>query len=82
MNKERISQNYRMAFHRLKAEIGKVIVGQEEMIELLLAGVLSDGHILIEGVPGVAKTLTAKVAQQDHFRWIFAYSVHTRSDAE
>ena len=45
----------------LKAEIGKVIVGQEPMIELLLAGILADGHILIEGVPGVAKTLTAKL---------------------
>jgi MoxR-like ATPase len=46
---------------RLKTEIGKVIVGQEQMIELLLAGILADGHILIEGVPGVAKTLTAKL---------------------
>jgi MoxR-like ATPase len=46
---------------QLKTEIGKVIVGQEQMIELLLAGILSDGHILIEGVPGVAKTLTAKL---------------------
>ena len=45
----------------LKREIGKVIVGQEAMIELLLAGILADGHILIEGVPGVAKTLTAKL---------------------
>ncbi len=45
----------------LKAEIGKVIVGQDAMIELLLAGILADGHILIEGVPGVAKTLTAKL---------------------
>src|ERR1700760_314542 len=46
---------------KLKTEIGKVIVGQEQMIELLLAGILADGHILIEGVPGVAKTLTAKL---------------------
>jgi MoxR-like ATPase len=46
---------------QLKTEIGKVIVGQEQMIELLLAGILSDGHVLIEGVPGVAKTLTAKL---------------------
>jgi MoxR-like ATPase len=46
---------------RLKTEIGKVIVGQEQMVELLLAGILADGHILIEGVPGVAKTLTAKL---------------------
>jgi MoxR-like ATPase len=45
----------------LKVEIGRVIVGQEQMVELLLAAVLSDGHVLIEGVPGVAKTLTAKL---------------------
>src|SRR5690606_28618047 len=44
-----------------KEEIGKVIVGQEQMIELLLAAILADGHVLIEGVPGVAKTLTAKL---------------------
>jgi MoxR-like ATPase len=45
----------------LKREIGKVIVGQEQMVELLLAAILADGHVLIEGVPGVAKTLTAKL---------------------
>lgn len=45
----------------LTAEIGKVIVGQQQMIELLLAAMLADGHVLIEGVPGVAKTLTAKL---------------------
>jgi MoxR-like ATPase len=45
----------------LKEEIGKVIVGQEQMVELLLAAILADGHVLIEGVPGVAKTLTAKL---------------------
>ena len=50
-----------LAVQQLKSEIGKVIVGQEAMIELLLAGILADGHILIEGVPGVAKTLTAKL---------------------
>src|SRR2546421_1825417 len=49
------------AVDNLKNEIGKVIVGQEQMIELLLAGLLADGHVLIEGVPGVAKTLTAKL---------------------
>ncbi|HVK48783.1 MAG TPA: MoxR family ATPase [Pseudobacter sp.] len=47
--------------HALKQEIGKVIVGQDEMVELLLAAILADGHVLIEGVPGVAKTLTAKL---------------------
>ncbi len=45
----------------LKREIGKVIIGQDQMIDLLLAAVLADGHVLIEGVPGVAKTLTAKL---------------------
>src|SRR3984893_13395113 len=49
------------AVENLKKEIGKVIVGQDQMIELLLAGLLADGHVLIEGVPGVAKTLTAKL---------------------
>lgn len=51
----------RAAIELVKAEIGKVIVGQEAMIELLLAAILADGHVLIEGVPGVAKTLTAKL---------------------
>lgn len=46
---------------RVKAEIAKVIVGQENMIEHLLAALLSNGHVLIEGVPGVAKTVTAKL---------------------
>jgi MoxR-like ATPase len=54
-------EDLQRAVDDLKAEIGKVIVGQEQMIELLLAGILADGHILIEGVPGVAKTLTAKL---------------------
>lgn len=41
----------------LKKEIGKVIVGQEYMVERLLIGLLSNGHVLLEGVPGLAKTL-------------------------
>jgi MoxR-like ATPase len=45
----------------VKNEIAKVIVGQEKMIEHLLAALLSNGHVLIEGVPGVAKTITAKL---------------------
>ncbi|MBL7728605.1 MAG: MoxR family ATPase [Dinghuibacter sp.] len=49
------------AVHKIEHEVSKVIVGQKEMVELLIAGILSNGHILIEGVPGVAKTLTAKL---------------------
>ena len=45
----------------IREEIGKVIVGQHKMLDLLMIGLLCDGHILIEGVPGVAKTLTAKL---------------------
>lgn len=45
----------------VKSEIGKVIVGQESMVEHLLVALLSNGHVLIEGVPGVAKTITAKL---------------------
>lgn len=58
-SKELISLND--AVIRVRNEIGKVIVGQEKMIDLLLTGLLCDGHILIEGVPGVAKTLTSKL---------------------
>ena len=47
--------------HAIRDEIGKVIVGQQKMLDLLMIGLLCDGHILIEGVPGVAKTLTAKL---------------------
>ncbi|GAB4036865.1 AAA family ATPase [Spirosoma jeollabukense] len=45
----------------IRAEVGKVIVGQQNTIDLLLTALLADGHVLIEGVPGVAKTLTAKL---------------------
>ena len=45
----------------LKNQLSQVIVGQHEFIELLLASLLCDGHVLIEGVPGIAKTLTAKL---------------------
>ncbi len=44
----------------LVAEVGKVIVGQSYMVERLLVGLLSGGHVLLEGVPGLAKTLTVR----------------------
>jgi MoxR-like ATPase len=49
---------------QIRSEIGKVIVGQHQVVDLLMVGLLSDGHILIEGVPGVAKTLTSKLLAQ------------------
>lgn len=49
------------AVNNIRQEIAKVIVGQQQMVDLLLAAILSNSHVLIEGVPGVAKTLTARL---------------------
>lgn len=46
---------------KMKEEIGKVVVGQRNLIEQMIVAILAEGHILVEGVPGVAKTLTAKL---------------------
>ena len=56
------------AIDKIKAQLRKVIVGQDAFVELLLVSLLADGHVLIEGVPGVAKTITAK---------LLAKTVHT-----
>jgi MoxR-like ATPase len=55
------AEEVRDAVSRIKTEIGKVIIGQSQMIELMIAALLTDGHILLEGVPGIAKTLTSKL---------------------
>jgi len=52
------------AVDRIKDEIHKVVVGQENMLDLLVVALLSGGHVLLEGVPGIAKTLTAKLLAQ------------------
>ena len=49
------------AVMNIRNSIGKIVVGQHKMVDLIIAGLLSDGHILIEGVPGIAKTLIAKL---------------------
>ncbi len=55
---------------KLKEEIGQVIIGQSPMLDRLLIGLLSNGHILLEGVPGLAKTLTIKsLAQATHVKF-------------
>src|SRR5690606_32449275 len=51
-------QNY--FFTLLKQEINKAIIGQEYMVDRLLIGLLGNGHVLLEGVPGLAKTLAIK----------------------
>ena len=77
----------------LKESIAKVVVGQEQTVDLLLTAVLANGHVLIEGVPGVAKTLLARTiaklidtagpsdGQAGRCR-VQSCAVHTRPDAE
>lgn len=52
------------AVEQVRHELGKVIIGQQEFIELLIAALFAGGHVLVEGVPGIAKTLTAKLMAQ------------------
>src|ERR1051326_3830554 len=55
---------------KLREEVGHIIVGQSHMLDRLLIGLLSNGHVLLEGVPGLAKTLTIKsLAQAIHARF-------------
>ena len=58
-NSDEITQ-YQERFSALKSEVGKVLVGQDDMLHKLLLGFLAGGHVLLEGVPGLAKTLVIK----------------------
>ena len=49
------------AVTNIRAEVGKIIIGQQNTIDLLLTAIFADGHVLLEGVPGVGKTLIAKL---------------------
>lgn len=51
----------RSAIEKARAEIGKILVGQHRLVDFMLAAMLAEGHVLLEGVPGVAKTLAAKL---------------------
>ncbi|MFK8112423.1 MAG: AAA family ATPase [Rubripirellula sp.] len=57
-------EKLREARTQLRAEVGKVIIGQEEVIDLLLLGLLCRGHVLLHGVPGLGKTLMARTLSQ------------------
>lgn len=54
-------EDLKNAVNEIKTELAKVIIGQHNFIELLIVSLLVDGHVLIEGVPGIAKTITAKL---------------------
>jgi MoxR-like ATPase len=60
---ERVQQEA-AALYRLREEIGRVIVGQRYLVDRLLIGLLANGHVLLEGVPGLAKTLSIKTLAQ------------------
>ena len=49
------------AIDGVKQQLGQIVIGQDDFIELLIVGLLANGHVLIEGVPGIAKTITAKL---------------------
>ncbi len=53
--------NLNNAIFKIKNELNKVIVGQEKVVDLMIAALLANGHILLEGVPGVAKTMVSKL---------------------
>ena len=83
-----VSQEEQIRFHQEKIkqvifEVGKVVVGQDYMINRLLIGLFTNGHILLEGVPGLAKTLTintlAKVLDLDFHR--IQYTTKRKEDS-
>mgnify|MGYP001826296159 CR=1 FL=1 len=61
---EDVKAIHREKINRVFEEVGKVVVGQERMINRLLIGLFSNGHVLLEGVPGIAKTLTVSTLAQ------------------
>lgn len=54
-------EDLQKAVNEIKKQLGKIIIGQQDFIDLLIVSLLADGHVLIEGVPGIAKTITAKL---------------------
>jgi MoxR-like ATPase len=64
MNTEQQIQSFRQTYAALRAEIGKVIVGHEPIVEGTLIALLAGGHVLLEGVPGLGKTLLVRTLSQ------------------
>ena len=63
----------------LQQEIGRVIVGQKHLLDRLLIALLTNGHVLLEGVPGLAKTLSLKTLAGCVIRRLPAHPVHART---
>src|SRR6266478_7670322 len=64
MNTEEQIQTFREAYAALRAEIGKVIVGNDEIVDGTLIAILAGGHVLLEGVPGLGKTLLVRTLSE------------------
>ena len=76
----RIEQESRLV-GELMTELGRVIVGQRAMLERLLIGLLADGHVLLEGVPGLAKTLAVRTLAGTIDAAVPPHPVHARPAA-
>ena len=76
---ERRRAQARDALAQVLEEIKRVIVGQDAMLERVLVSLLAGGHVLLEGVPGLAKTLTVKTLSESAERFVRAHPVHTGS---
>ena len=77
---EQIAQHSQICNH-LKEEVGRVLVGQDHMLSRLLIGLLTGGHILLEGVPGLAKTLTVRSLATAIDTGFLPHPVHARHAA-
>ncbi len=73
--------DFRRDFQRLKSEISKVIVGQQEILDDMLISLIAGGHVLLEGVPGLGKDADRSHARRGAALGFSSYSVHARPDA-
>ena len=64
----------------VRAEVGKVLVGQDALLQRLLLALLADGHVLLEGVPGLAKTLVVSTLAEAVECSFSPHPVHARPD--
>ncbi|HJO09430.1 MAG TPA: MoxR family ATPase, partial [Verrucomicrobiota bacterium] len=64
MNPEGQIDKFKEAYNSLRSEIGKVIVGQEAIVDGTLTALFANGHVLLEGVPGLGKTLLVRTLGQ------------------
>src|SRR5499433_2599695 len=64
METQQAIESFRNAYANLRAEIGKVVVGQEEIVENTVIALFAGGHVLLEGVPGLGKTLLVRTLSE------------------